>query len=187
MSSISGSSPILPWHQWLILRETHLKRHCMLKATVLVYAKKNLFCIPKTYFFNFTLIFLQNTLISFSIIYIYSNKIFIYLTLWIVTVRVRWEKKWEKESEVSEEMNIKIIYSVNSNRVYMHGYCSFARPLCIFRQFYKDWCGGFWVKICKIEHFLYFRRLSTNWCGCSYIAFWTIETREFIYKTNIKT
>ena len=81
MSSISGSSPILPWHQWLNLRETHLKRHCMLRATVLVYAKKITFCISKTYFFYFILIFLQNTLISFSIIHIYSNKIFISLTL----------------------------------------------------------------------------------------------------------
>ena len=53
------------------------------------------------------------------------------------------KKKREKESEVSEKMNIKIIYTVNSNRVnnnrvYMHDYCSFTRLLCIFRQFYKD-------------------------------------------------
>ena len=59
-----------------------------------------------------------------------------------------------------EKMNIKIIYMVSSNRVYMHGYCSFTKPLCIFRHFSKDLCGRFWVKMCKIEHFLYFRRLS---------------------------
>ena len=85
-----------------------------------------------------------------------------------------------RDSEVRKEMrkrewgerknNIKIIYTVNSNRVCMHSYCSFVRPLCIFRHFYKDWCVSFWVKMCKIEHFLYFRRLSTNWCGCSKIG-----------------
>ena len=58
------------------------------------------------------------------------------------------KKKREKESEVREKMNIKIIYTVNSNRVnsncvnnnrvYMHDYCLFIRLLYIFRQFYKD-------------------------------------------------
>ena len=53
------------------------------------------------------------------------------------------KKKREKESEVREKMNIKIIYTVNSNRVnnnrvYMYDYCSFIRLLYIFRQFYKD-------------------------------------------------
>ena len=47
-----------------------------------------------------------------------------------------------KESKVKrggEKKRIKkIIYTENSNRVYIHGYCSFARPLCIFRHFYKD-------------------------------------------------
>ena len=27
--------------------------------------------------------------------------------------------------------------------------------------------GGFGIKMCKIEHFLYFKRLSMNWCDCS--------------------
>ena len=27
--------------------------------------------------------------------------------------------------------------------------------------------GVFLAKMCKIEEFLYFRRLSTTWCGCS--------------------
>ena len=39
------------------------------------------FCTSKIYFFYFTLLFLQNTHISLSIIHIYSNKIFISLTL----------------------------------------------------------------------------------------------------------
>ena len=97
------------------------------------------FCTSKIYFFHFTHIFLQNTHISLSIIHIYSNKIFIFfLTLWTVTVRgERKEKRGERKK------NKKIIYTVNSNYVYIHGYYSFARLLCIFRHFYKDWCGGF--------------------------------------------
>jgi len=26
-----------------------------------------------------------------------------------------------------------------SNRVYMHGYCLFTQPWCIFAHFYTDW------------------------------------------------
>jgi len=26
---------------------------------------------------------------------------------------------------------------MNNNRAYMHGYCSFAKQLCIFAHFYK--------------------------------------------------
>ena len=33
--------------------------------------------------------------------------------------------------------------------------------------FTKTDVGGFWVKMCKIEHFLYFRKLFISWCGCS--------------------
>ena len=46
-----------------------------------------------------------------------------------------------KESEVKRgerKNNKKIVYTVNSNSVYIHGYCSFTRPLCIFRHFYKN-------------------------------------------------
>ena len=32
--------------------------------------------------------------------------------------------------------------------------------------FTKTDVRSFWVKMCKIEHFLYFRRLSMSWCGC---------------------
>ena len=42
----------------------------------------------------------------------------------------------------------------------------FARPLYL-DIFTKTDMGGFWVKMCKIEHFLYFRRLSMSWCGGS--------------------
>ena len=101
------------------------------------------------------------------IIHIYSNKIFISLTLWTVTMRLRWERKWEKESEGREKENKKITYMVNSNCVYMHGYCSVTRSLCIFRHFYKNWCESFWIKICKIKHFLYFKKLSGSWWDCS--------------------
>ena len=52
-----------------------------LRATTSVDAKKISFYTSKTYFFYFTLLFLQNTYIILFIIHIYSNKIFISLTL----------------------------------------------------------------------------------------------------------
>ena len=55
--------------------------------------------------------------------------------------RVKWREEREKK-------NKEIIYMVNSNRVYIHGYYSFARPLYIFRHFYKNWCGGFFALKC---------------------------------------
>ena len=137
------------------------------RVSILVCAKNFPFCTSKTFFFYFTHLFLQNIHISLYIIHIYSNKIFIFLTLWTVTVRGERKEKRVRWREEREKKEYKIIYTVNSNHIYIHGYCSFARLLCIFRHFYKDWCGGFWVKMCKIEPFLYFRRLSMNWCNCS--------------------
>ena len=102
--------------------------------------------------FSISHLFLQNT--SLSIIYIYSNKIFIFLTLWIVTVRGEKKEKRLRWREEREKNNWKIIYTVNSNRVYIHSYCSFARLLCIFRHFYKDWYGGgFGLKCVKLSTF----------------------------------
>ena len=114
-----------------------------IRASTSVCAKLFPFCTSKTYFFYFTCLFLQNTSISLSIIHIYSNKIFIFLTLWIVTVRGERKEKRVRWREEREKKNKKINYMVNSNRVYIHGYCSFARLLYIFRYFYKDWCKGF--------------------------------------------
>ena len=45
--------------------------------------------------------------------------------------------------------------------IHLQDYCAY---LDIFT---KTDVGGFWVKMCKIEHFLYFRKLSMSWCGCS--------------------
>ena len=55
--------------------------YLVIRASTSVCAKKFSFCTSKTYFFYFTHLFLQNTYISLSIIHIYSNKIFIFLTL----------------------------------------------------------------------------------------------------------
>ena len=44
--------------------------------------------------------------------------------------------------------------------------------------FTKTDVKGFWVKICKIEHFLYFRRLFISWCGCSKHPTLTSSIRE---------
>ena len=45
----------------------------------------------------------------------------------------------EKEFDRGERKKIKkIIFMVNNNHVYMHGYCSFCKISCIFRHFYKN-------------------------------------------------
>ena len=56
------------------------------------------------------------------------------------------QTNWDRGSK-------KVIYTVNNNRAYMHNYCSFTRPWCIFAHFYKDCVDIFWIKICKIGTF----------------------------------
>ena len=51
------------------------------------------------------------------------------LARWVV-VNVREEKEFDR-GERKKELK-------NSNRVYMHGYCSFTRSSYIFRHFYKN-------------------------------------------------
>ena len=43
--------------------------------------------------------------------------------------------------------------------------------------FTKTDVGGFWVKICKNEHFLYFRRVSMSWYDCPNI--WRKNSHKF--------
>ena len=52
-----------------------------IRAITLAGAKKFPFYTSKTYFFYFTLSFLQNTHVGLSIIHLYSNKIFIFFTI----------------------------------------------------------------------------------------------------------
>ena len=56
------------------------------------------------------------------------------LVRWVV-VNVGEEKEFDRGER---KRNQKILYMVNGNHVYMHGYCSFARSSCIFRHFYKN-------------------------------------------------
>ena len=97
----------------------------------------------KPTFFYFIHLFLQNIYISLSIIHIYLNKIFIFLTLWTITMRGERREKRVRWREEREKKNKKIIYTVNSNRIYIHGCCSFTKLLYIFRYFYKNWCERF--------------------------------------------
>ena len=62
----------------------HLSISISLRAIASIDAKFFPFCTSKTYFFYFTLLFLQNTHISLSIIHLYSNKIFIFLLFFII-------------------------------------------------------------------------------------------------------
>ena len=54
---------------------------------------------------------------------------------------------------------------MNSNHAYVHNYCSNFVYLHIFTS--TD-VGVFQVKMCKIEHFLYFANFCNHCCGCSY-------------------
>ena len=110
---------------------------------------------------------MQNTHISLFIIHIYSNKIFIFLTLWTVTVRgerkekrVRWREEREKKNKKSFTWWTVTVY-IYTVTVHLQDYCAY---LDIFT---KTDVRRFWIKMCKIEHFLYFNRLSMSWCDCS--------------------
>ena len=52
-----------------------------------------------------------------------------------------------------------------SDCAYMHGHCSIC---IIMHNFTPTDVGVFLVKMCKMKEFLYYRKVSTNWCGCSY-------------------
>ena len=59
---------------------------------------------------------------------------------WVV-IMARWvvamvgeEKRFDRGEKIIE----KIVYTVNSNRVYIHGYCSFCKTSYIFRHFYMN-------------------------------------------------
>ena len=101
----------------------------------------------------------------------------------------------EREREVEREKKIK--YTSYSNRAYMHDYCSKVYKYTILYPLmwvfflpksvkWKDFCiledyalndmdalnmiykwVFFLAKKCKMKRFLYFRRLCTQWCGCS--------------------
>ena len=71
------------------------------------------------------------------------------------------EKKTEEKSKMKgerENKNKKNHLHMNSNRAYMHDYCSSFVCLHIFAS--TD-VSVFLVKMCKIEHFLYF----ANFCN----------------------
>ena len=139
---------------WLLLEHPHqyvqkIFHFAHLKPTFLLF-------ILHTYFYK--------TPTSVCLLYTFIQiKYSFFLTLWTITVRGERNEKRVRWREERKKKNKKIIYTVNSNRVYIHSYCSFARLLCIFRHFYKDWCGGFWVKMCKIEPFCIFE--DYPWVG----------------------
>ena len=91
-----------------------------IRASTSVCVKFFPFCTFKTYFFYFIYLFLQNTYISLSIIHIYSNKNINFFNI-VNSNRERREKvRWREERE---KKNKKIIYTMNSNHVYIYGYC----------------------------------------------------------------
>ena len=129
------------------------------RASTSVCAKNFPFCTSKTYFFYFTHLFLQNTHISLFIIHIYSNKIFIFLTLWIIVRGERKEKRvrWREE----RKKRIKKSFTRWTVTVYIYTVIVHLQDHCVYLDiFTKIDVEDFWVKMCKIEHFLYFRRLS---------------------------
>ena len=55
------------------------------------------------------------------------------LAHWVVAM-VGEEKRFDR----GEKIILKTVCTMNSNRVYIHGYCSFCKTSCIFRHFYMN-------------------------------------------------
>ena len=128
--------------------------HKTIRAFTSLCAKKFLSYTSKIYFFYFTHLFLQNSHISLSIIHIYSNKIFIFLTLWTVTVRGERKEKRVRWREEREKKNKKIIYTVT---IHLQDHCAY---LDIFT---KTNVGVFRLKCVKLSTFCILKDYS--WAG----------------------
>ena len=57
------------------------------------------------------------------------------------------------------EINKILVCKAKVNRAQMHDYCS---TFVYMQNFASTNVGVFWVKICKINHFLYFAQFCTN-------------------------
>ena len=80
-------------------------------------------------------------------------------------------KKKGKESEVKRrerKKELKKSFTRWTVTVYIYTVTVHLQDYCAYLDiFTKTDVRGFWVKMCKIEHFLYFNRLSISWYGCS--------------------
>ena len=73
-------------------------------------------------------------------------------------------EKRKKKGAKLEIIKILVCKCYN-NCVYMHGYFSSFAFLYNFTLI--DVSFFFWVKMCKMDYFLYFARFSMDWCRCS--------------------
>ena len=120
------------------------KRGSGFRASTLVCVKFFPFYTSKTYFFYFIHLFLQNTHISLSIIHIYSNKIFIFLTLWTVTMRgERREKKREWGEERREKKRIKKSFTRWIVTVYIYTVIVHLQNHCAYLDIFTKTDRGF--------------------------------------------
>ena len=153
------------------------------RASTLVCVNFFPFCTSKTYFFYITHLFLQNTHISLSIIHIYSNKIFIFLTPWTVTVRGERKKKRVRQRE-EREKRIKKSFIQWIITVYI--YTVTGQDHCAYlNNFTKTNIGNFWIKIYIIKYFLYFRVLSMSWFGGRGKWCKMVTAFFFLHSTNL--
>ena len=125
------------------------------------YVQKNFHFAYLKLTFSILHLFLQNTHINLSIIHIYLNKIFIFLN----TVNSNCERREKgKEIEVKRgerKKRIKKSFTQWTVTMYIYTITIHLQDHCAYLDiFTKTDVGGFWIKMCKIEHFLYFRRLS---------------------------
>ena len=119
------------------------------RASTLVCVNFFPFCTSKTYFFYITHLFLQNTHISLSIIHIYSNKIFIFLTPWTVTV---WGERKKKRVRQREEREKRIKKSFIQWIITVYIYTVTGQDHCVYlNNFTKTNIGNFWIKIYIIK------------------------------------
>ena len=76
------------------------------------------------------------------------------------------KREWGEERK--EKKRIKKSFTWWTVTVYIYMVTIHLQDHCTYLDiFTKTDVGGFCVKMCKIEYFLYFRRLSMSWCGCS--------------------
>ena len=81
---------------------------------------------------------------------------------------MRRERKEKRERRREErKKRIKKSFTRWTITVYIYTITIYLQDYCAYLEIFKKTdVGGGGVKMCKIEHFLYFRRLYMSWCDC---------------------
>ena len=114
-----------------------------------------LFC-TKNYFFYFIHKFLQNTHINLSIVHIYLIKYsFFYNFFFIISSLTTLLSHKPNTTENTKILNARATVTVHLVL------CTVTIALVHLCTIYTHWCGFFWLKMCKMDYFLYFAWVDT--------------------------